>query len=522
MLARLTILIAAILALIASPAAAGDWHRADTHSFTIYSDGSRKQLEDFAVEVERFDALLRMLFKKPVPAEVNRLTIYLLDDSDDVARLIDSDNVAGFWTPRVNGTFAVANRERGGRGSLDGKRVLFHEYAHHFMFRNLPIPAPAWFVEGFAEFVATAEFEKNGRWSFGEPAHHRADEVRYFANPRIRNLLAGPSNGSDSVDGFYGWAWALTHMLYSAEHDRGDKIDGYLRAINRGDEPMEAAEAAFGDLDQLGRELRAYPRRSFWYTRTDLDLGAHEDVAIARLSEIEGDVLELAIRRRGGRDVEDVRDDLLRLTREGGESAEAFYQLGEAEMTLAHRAEAGEARHDFGAAHAAVDRALAIDPDHVGARVLKGRLLLEPFDHADDPDPANWAAARKHFVAANNVDPTAAAPLFYFAQTFQREGVDDPNLNAALGSAFDYAPEVAEVRLAYAFDLARLGKHDDGIRLLSILANNPHGGSGARSAITAIETMRDTGVTGFTVFREEDDEDAGAAGLNDDEEDEAA
>ena len=487
--------------------AKAEWYRADTHHFVIYSDGNPKKLEEFAHEVEKFDALLRMIFKQRTKEEPNRLTIYVVPDSRSVGRLLGSRSVAGFYSPRVTGSFAVANRQHGSRReNLSGQIVLFHEYAHHFMFRNFSTPAPAWFTEGFAEFVSTAEFEKDGTWTFGRPADHRAQEVQYFRNIDVRRLLEG-QYGDNALNGFYGWSWALTHMLYSQEYERGDKIDPYFRRLNAGENPLAAAEASFGDLDDLGRSLRAYVRKSMAYSRSDQPIAYRDAVELTELSKLEGDLVELEMRRLSGYRLAETRNELAKLAAQDGAGAEAFYQLAEAEMALAHRESAGAARYDFTAANAAVDRALALDEGHLQALLLKGRLTIEPFDHAeDDPDPALWETARQYFLAANKIDPLEPGPLYHYAQTFVREGDDNPVINPALASAFEQAPEVRSIRIAYAFDLARLGEYDTAIRLLEVLAGNPHSGSGMRDAIDRLEEARADGSKGvFRVFGEEED-----------------
>src|SRR3546814_20420395 len=102
----------ALLHTVATPqVSARTWYRADSHNFVIYSDGSQSQLQDYAVELEKFDALLRLIWRRPQPENPNRLTIYLVPRQQDVARLNGSENVAGFYHPSLEGHFAVSNRE---------------------------------------------------------------------------------------------------------------------------------------------------------------------------------------------------------------------------------------------------------------------------------------------------------------------------------------------------------------------------------------------------------------------------
>lgn len=502
---------------------ADTWHRADTHHFIIYSDGRAGQLEDFAHEVERFDSLLRLLFSKPAAENPNRLVIYLLEDANEVDRLHGPRNtgVAGFYARRTEGSFAVGNRrETRQKGRLSGKRVLFHEYAHHFMFQNLAMPAPAWFVEGFAEFVATSEFKRNGEWTFGKPALHRVGEVEYFGSIPIRELLTERPKGGGDGNAFYGWSWALTHMLYSQEMGRGRLVTQYLNRMNRGEDPLVAAEAVFGDLDVLDRQLRQYVNRSIEWNRSPNAIAYKDDISVRTLSDMESETVKLGLHRLSGYEPDNTHANLRELTARPGAGAQAWYELAQMEFRLAHNDEQ-ENPYDFRAANAAVDQALALDPDHALANVLKGNILLEPFDHEDDADPALWDQARIYFEKGMAAEPSHPWPQFAFANSFMREGVRDPRGSAALLAAYQQAPESGELRFAYALDLAQRGQLRRAISTLQVIANNPHGGSGAEEAIERIRALMN-GASGAPTIAPLDDEETGEGEEEGDMEEESA
>lgn len=464
------------------------WHRADTHHFEIYSNGNKGQLEDFAHEVERFDSLLRLLWNKKAVENPHRLTIYLVEDANAVDDILSpgNSNVAGFYSRRSSGSFAVGNRKTSGNKTrLNGKRVLFHEYAHHFMFQNFAVPAPAWFVEGFAEFVATAEFKRNGEWTFGKPALHRQSEVEYFGAIPIRDLLTKrPARGGEG-NAFYGWSWALTHMLYSQEMGRGKLASQYINRLNRGEDPLDAAEATFGDLDQFDRTLQRYVKGTILWNKSPNPLPYQDSVSVVKLNKFDSEIVGLTLRRLGGHTLEPVRDDLLLAVRSPLVTSEAWYQLAEVEFDLAHDDDAVDP-YNFTAAQAALDRALALDNNHVEANVLKGQLLLEPFDHQNDTDEANWDLARDYFRRARDLDPAHPWPLFSLATSYTREGQTNDEVTEALAAAFTQAPEAPDIRFALAQNKANNGQYRSAISLLQVLANNPHGGDGAQSMIDAI------------------------------------
>ncbi len=482
------------LCFAATPAWADTWYRADTHHFVIYSDGSERNLTQFAEKAEKFDALLRTLFNRQPEQVPNRLTIYLMDNSAKVDRLMGPKRsyVAGFYRPEAEGSMAVASREKAGEWGLDGQTVLFHEYAHHFMFRNMPIPTPAWFTEGFAEFMSTAEFERDGSWTYGGIAKHRAYSLLRGPRVPIRTLLSErAAGGIEDVSAFYGWSWALTHMLYRSD-DRGASISAYLNALKDGAEPLAAAEASFGDLDELEKRLQKYIKGDMTYSRSEEPLDYVSDIKVAELSDYRSDLVELSLQRSMGYKVDRTRGKLIELAMSEEGDAEAWYQLARLEHIAAHSDDA-PIKYDFTAAQNALDRALAMKPDHLMAKVLQGDLLLEAFDHGLPESPDMWMEARRAYGAANQIDPDNPLPLFRFGTSFLKEGGKHEQTGFALQQAFLGAPEAREIRFALAQYHAGEGDLDKAIGLLKVIAGNPHDGDSARTLIAALEQTRTSG-----------------------------
>lgn len=481
---------------VATPAAAETWHRADTHHFTIFSDGRASDLESFAHDVEKFDALMRLVFGIPPKERPTKLTIYMVEAASDVEKLSGRPNIAGFYRASSEGSFAVSNRQQTReKDRLSGRRTLFHEYAHHFMFNNFSIPAPAWFVEGFAEFVATAEFTGRGSWYFGKPAFHRAAEIKYAPSIPIETLLTVDLTQIDGNgrDAFYGWSWALTHMLYLESGEVGKQIDRYLRRINRGEASLDAARAEFGDLASLERALHDYVDGRMTIKKSDTAIPYRDGVRLTELGAADSKIVGLTLRRLGGQGLQATRDALAEASGEAG--AEGWFQLGRIEYDLARiaatDAEEGESDPDYSAAQAAFDRALAIDPDHVHANVSKARILFDRIERDGGDDDAVLAEARALTIRANRADPYDPLPLYVLAESYIRRGERNDQVSPAIAAAFDFAPESEELRFAYAIDLANNGRFAEAIHLLKIIANDPHGGDAGWAAIRQIEAMRD-------------------------------
>jgi hypothetical protein len=251
-------------------------------------------------------------------------------------------SIAGFYTPDPEGSFAVSHREDMGNqlGTSAPQQTLFHEYGHHFMKRYVRAAFPAWFIEGFAEYYSTVDFDRDGKAEVGRPAYGRAHGLLEMPKiPAERLLLERPGamRNSGQVDVYYGRAWVLTHMLYS-DPSRAGQLTRYIEAINRGDDAKQAAIDSFGDLAQLDKDLNRYMVRPMTYRRTNEPIAIPGSIAIAPLAATEDALIELRLERlsAGGNDerMAKVRDDLRALTALHPGHANGWFELAMAEWEL--------------------------------------------------------------------------------------------------------------------------------------------------------------------------------------------
>jgi len=490
MRARFIGILAAILVLAGSTAPArAEWYRADTHNFVIYSNGSARQLEDFATNVERFDALLRVFFDVEREEQPNRLTIFMLSRASDVAEVYGDRNssVAGFYVPSSEGSFAVSNRERRETSAdLTGQITLFHEYAHHLMARYFNYAYPSWYREGFAEYFSTATFDKEGKWTLGRPAQHRAYGLFLVRTP-VKKLLFGDASGlsAEASDGYYGRAWLMVHM-FASDKERLKQLKTYLIQLNEGKEPQEAA-VALGDLNRLDRDLDTYRNGRISYSKSSTPMAYDGTISIVELDKIASRLAELSMRRRAGKDARKTRDELAKLAALAPERAPVLLELALAERDLAETVD----KPNYTAAEAAADAVLAIDPKNVRANVLKARLMMHRLEDGNATE-ADWRKARSYIATANRADPEDPQPLLAFAESYRHEKSDPPPIVVdAMAKAFSLVPEATDVRINYALALAQSGSYDPALKLVRFLAADPHASAEGKAAVKRIEGMRD-------------------------------
>ncbi|WP_448663346.1 DUF1570 domain-containing protein [Sphingomonas sp. CJ20] len=465
------------LALLFAPGIArADWHEASSAHFRVYSEQPVERLRSFATELERFDKAIRMLRgdpDKPV-GPANRVTIYVVDDTDAVQALIGRDGVAGFYVPRAGASMAIVPRFSGAARAEDlrPQTVLLHEYTHHLMFTMAPNAVyPLWYSEGFAELLAPTSFEKDGAVLIGNMPQYRAHSIM-GANPlSVEKLLLSDPRDFDraQMDALYGQGWLLTHytMLGKA---RQDQLGAYLLAINRGKSRAEAA-AAFGGLDTLSGELARYKVSRLKGLRVRADALATGPVTIRALTAGEAATMDLRIRSQNGVSAADAPALYAAL-----QKAAAPYPDDTVAQTILAGA-ALDARDPVGA-EAAAARALVVDPGNVGALVFQAKARMAAAVRDRDTRAASWEAVRAPLLAAIARDATDPRPCIAYYRSFAAAGqAPDKAAQDGLYTAFLAAPQDSGLRLLTAGMLLRGGEPRNARALLAPLVGAPHAGA---------------------------------------------
>ncbi len=470
--------------------AAGAWMEASSPNFVVYADDSERNLRLFAERLELYHEALELLngMDVPAPSPSNRLTIFVVRDTRAVARLSASgdNNIAGFYKARAGASVAVVPDVENATGQqVFSMQVLLHEYVHHFLLSNTAYAWPRWLNEGGAEFYSATVFHSDGRVQMGMPNHARAAELAYGENVTVEELvdpqLYRERHGSAQT-AFYGKSWALYHYL-AMDQARSGQLEAYIAALQQGMGSRLAAEAAFGDLAVLERDVTAYlkrPKMDVLSIRAGrLQGGA---VATRRLSAGEAAMMPVRIRSQSGVTpaiAAELVEQARRIAARFPDDAAVLTALAEAEY------DAGDDARTI----AAADAALAIDPGQANAYVQKGYALFRQAGKAPDRDQA-FQAAVAPFLALNAREPDHALPLIYFYRSFLARG-EAPNENAmaALERAARIAPHDISLQLERARQCLRQGRLDAARISLGPIAGAPHGGVMAERAARAIERI---------------------------------
>lgn len=476
MLRLLLFLVAALAG--AAPAWAA-WHEAKSKHFIIYADAPADLLQDYAERLERFDQAVRRLRTMPDPplTDPGKVKVYVVGNRETLEKLIGVEGAAGLYVGRASGAVAfVPELSRGKMPAwvLDSQTVFFHEYMHHLQLQGTAAMLPPWVIEGTAEFFSTAKIEDDGSVGIGAAPGHRALGLYLSVPIPLEDLVGVTYKNLDLVkrETLYGRGWLLVHYL-NFEPSRRGQLDKYLANIQNGQEPLAAAQAAFGDLDALDREIGRYMnRKRFTYAIVPASELKIEPVRIRALRAGEAAIMRVRIRSDRGlssRSAVGVAADARKVAERYSDDPVVQGALAEAEYDAGNVA----------AAIAAADRALALDPNSRQALMYKGLALMRRGREA--PDKADWADVRSLFAKANRLDPDDAWPLLTFYQSFYA-AKDRPTANAAKGLIYaaQLVPQDTTLRILATRQLLIDNKPAFARQMYAAIAYNAHASAEAR------------------------------------------
>ena len=479
------LLLGAAALLLSAQTAQAEWRRAETANFLIYGEGSETDLRRHAERLERFDALLRRQLSVPPMEGGRKLPVYLVYTNSDLRQTNPNlpKGAAGFYSASETDVYSVLNRR-------SGDDILFHEYAHHFMFQNFPGGYPGWFTEGFAEFFMTTGVDNPDKVRVGyfNPGRlHTLNEVPWISveqllTSRTRDLETQPARQA-----FYAQSWLLTHYMFM-DPARRQGLDAYLAATAQGMPPVEALQTHLGHTpDSLEKALKAYLRGNMGYAELSLDATSPAMTFQTLPASADRMLLDSLAIRYPKSDAEaqgllqKVRSDAGRFP---GDRL-ALVTLGRAEMNWG----------DATAGEAALMQALTVAPDDAEALQLLARARIKAGDDAPDTRAERYVEAQGYLARALQTAPTDYR--IYLALARIRRIADSyPNDNdlQTWRLAVAYAPQVMSARAQAADALLKVGQRDEAAVMLAPVANNPHGGPHVERARALLDQIRTRGV----------------------------
>jgi len=473
----------------AATAANGTWYEASSDHFVVYSEQDEALVRRFSERLERFHAAMAYVYakKQAKPGPSNRVTIFVVPSTTKVGRVTGRRRVAGVYRARAGSSVAVvAEVHSGSTSTLTGEFVLYHEYAHHFMYGLTPRALPRWFTEGFAEFFAGVRFNDDDSITLGAPANHLALDLIYAPKVPIRTLLdfdGGYRKDKVGYDQFYAQSWMLFHYLQMGE-ERAGQLAKYQRQLASGSSALEAAQSVFGDLGKLERDTVTYAKRrtlsAMVVPAQALDIGP---VVVRELRPGEAAMMPTMIESNWGVS----REEALSLLPQARKVAER-HAKDPAVLSALAEAEVDAGNND--AAIAAADAALALDSQQLKALIWKGHALVKKIESGALPKEA-WADVREQFIKANAIENDHPVPLMEFYLSYVKQG-QTPTKNSVEGLewAMALAPFDQDLRWLVAQQMVRDSRLEEAVQTLGPLAYNPHPSEQTEAALKLLTEVQ--------------------------------
>jgi tetratricopeptide (TPR) repeat protein len=464
------------------------WRVARTAHFDVYAQNSDAVLQALASKLETFDMGLRILHGlDPASPPALKLAIYAVKDEAEVQRIGPwiPPRVSGFYHAGKHDIFAAAIAGR------DNERVLFHEYAHHFMAQELSSAYPPWLVEGYADYFMSAQITPT-QVTFGLPDHDRTSGMLQPGRwiPLLDVLAKRPIDfEGPRVQQYYAQAWAVTHYFLSdagtATPVRYRQLQDYVRRLDAGENERTAFEAATkSGLIAFEAMLQRYILRDLQAIGLPLSMASKRPATIDAV--VSGELLL---------DHQAIISDYLPAD-------------GEALLKSIRRAAGPSSANGFS------HRTLAIAELRLGDKALGRELLKRQLEAAPTDQEALEYTAEDLMNQADVIDAPAQR-LAYYRNAYAllgrsiKQGVryqsvagvararrilDSryPSQGAldAWALVLQLAPQVDDFRLQAGEAYVLAGRFDEAISFLAPVRNNPHSPARAQAAKRLTEQAR--------------------------------
>ncbi len=239
------------------------WVQMESPNFTIYSTLSRGPTEELLRRLEIVHALFFGVADER-PASRVPTSIFAVKSASDLEALgWDTDRFRGLFVSGIRRNIILVRSS----GDGDEFETIVHEYVHYLLHSTSRFPFPAWYHEGYAEYISKSEISptninigRKDKWHLTNLSQERwlpwedvLDSARLQSLERQDRRM------------FYAQAWLLVHYLYSRPDGTQHVVDSMKRygtLLQEGADEITAFEDAFGmTMEELEDTLRSYERR---------------------------------------------------------------------------------------------------------------------------------------------------------------------------------------------------------------------------------------------------------------------
>jgi tetratricopeptide (TPR) repeat protein len=242
------------------------WFEVRTPHFVVLTDTNEKQGIRVAAQFERMRSVFHLLMPTASDSAGSPIIVLALKDRkafqtlEPEAYLAKGQlDLAGLFMRAPDKNYILLRLDAQGEHPF---ATVYHEYTH-FMMRNASEWMPLWLNEGLAEFYQNTDIQEKDVL-MGQPS---PDDIFYLRQNRLLPLTTlfkvdytSPYYHEEQKGSiFYAESWALTHYLELNDGQKGTtRLQDYANLLARKEDPIAAAQQAFGDLNQLQKTLDSY------------------------------------------------------------------------------------------------------------------------------------------------------------------------------------------------------------------------------------------------------------------------
>jgi Tfp pilus assembly protein PilF len=247
-------------------AASEAWLELHSPHFTVVTDANETQARHIADQFERMRWVFQTLFPKGNVDPAVPIVVIAVKDKKGFQELEPEAYLAkgqidltGFFLHGPDKNYILVR--------LDGQEehpfaTVYHEYTH-VQLSSAAEWLPLWLNEGLAEFFQNTDI-RDKEVNLGQPS---VGDILYLRQQRLLPLAtlfkvdaSSPYYHEEQKGSvFYAESWALTHYLeINDKQANTHRLGDYVELLSKHQDPVTAAAQAFGNLQQLQKNLDAY------------------------------------------------------------------------------------------------------------------------------------------------------------------------------------------------------------------------------------------------------------------------
>jgi tetratricopeptide (TPR) repeat protein len=241
------------------------WLEVRSPHFVVLTDSNEKQARRIAVQFEQMRAVFHMLIPNAVSDVGSPIVVLALRDKKGFQALEPEAylakgqiDLAGYFMSAPDKSYILLRLDAEGEHPF---ATVYHEYTHYMLRKADWIPL--WLNEGLAEFYQNTDIHDK-EVLLGQPS---VDNIMYLRENRLLPLTTllmvdhtSPYYHDEQKGSiFYAQSWALTHYIEVTDREKNtNRLRDYAQFLINKEDPVTAAQHAFGDLKQLQKSLDSY------------------------------------------------------------------------------------------------------------------------------------------------------------------------------------------------------------------------------------------------------------------------